>query len=667
MVVRRINPLVGAVTVLLGACLVVAGYGIVHRDSRVSGLAIGTARIEASLWTPWVAVSDFAASEPVTLTVDLDNDGNVDWSATQTTSTEGASLFNLGTVNVRVGARIAASSSTYLREMIVVDVRIEYANSATNVVSGVAPAGSQVRVQVQQAGPPLADVTVSADAEGRWSYDFTGTYDIESGRSLTAQVSSLEGNVTRVSWKAVIPTVAASYSQYGANSVVVKNFAPGTSVRLRIDYENDGGPIDGYDYDETRVVDNPFGFGFNIGGFDLIRPGDEFVATGGGWAKTLSTTLLRIEKADPSTDVVGGVARSSDLVTVGVMSESGWGPPVAQQTVTADPSTGDWAADFAALADFDAGRQVTASVFDVDGDETSTTWTARTPRFTALVTDGPPSSVRVTDFARGTTLRLRVDLDNDGGYDIDRTEEASQMFGHSFDLGGSGLLNAGDRILVTGGGWVKEGVLVALSVSSVDPMADSVRGTAVPGARVDVAVSVPPGEPGGPPIAVKSVTADGDGNWVAIFLGEVDIVPEQQVNATISDEDGDATEAIGWASRETWPVTGFEKPIVNPPGYTSVKAGSVVPVKFSLGGDRGLDVFESGFPASGVIPCGSNPNLEDGTPIVSPGKTPFRYEPAKDIYELRWSTSKLWSGTCRQLIVKLVDGSVLRANFRFGR
>jgi hypothetical protein len=36
-----------------------------------------------------------------------------------------------------------------------------------------------------------------------------------------------------------------------------------------------------------------------------------------------------------------------------------------------------------------------------------------------------------------------------------------------------------------------------------------------------------------------------------------------------------------------------------------------------------------------------------------------------------WKTDKTWSGSpggpCRQLVLKFVDGSALRANFKFGR
>lgn len=627
--------------------------------------AVLGARISATLWTPWVGVAGFGSSEQVTASFDEDNDGTIEWTQTATTSSSGDAPFNLGSYSVKVGSRITAASSTYSRELIVQQVRIEYANSSTNVVSGYAPPSSQVRVEVMQAGPPLAQIVATADAAGRWSYDFTSLYDIEDGRELAAEVLDAEGNASRVWWQAVVPSVGAGYSQYGANSVFVKDFAPGTSVRLRIDYESDGGPLDGFDYDQTAVVNNRYGFGFDLGGFDVLHPGDRLVATGGGWEKELTTSVLRIEKADAATDVVGGVAAPGATVLVGVMPPGGGGPAASQQTVPAGSSDGVWTADFSTLIDFEENRQVTAKVVDADGDETFTNWLAVTPYFSALVTDGPPSGVFVWGYARDTTVRVRVDVANDGTYDYDLTEVMPQPFGYRFELGGSGLLGAGDRVLVEGGGWSKEGVLVPLSVTKVDTQSEAVSGTAAPGTLVDVAVSPPPGEPGGPAIATATVRVDSTGGWVADFSGTANLVVGQQVNATVSDSDGDRTEALGWGSEEVWPKTGFEKPVVNPPDYSSRKAGSVVPLKFSLGGDRGMEIFAEGSPTSIGVACGTNPDMQGGEPIAMPGRNGLTYNSVTQMYELRWVTSKNWKGTCRQLVVTFADGTTLRANFRF--
>jgi len=112
--------------------------------------------------------------------------------------------------------------------------------------------------------------------------------------------------------------------------------------------------------------------------------------------------------------------------------------------------------------------------------------------------------------------------------------------------------------------------------------------------------------------------------------------------------------------------SGFFPPVDNWPKMNKRNAGSNVPVKFSLGGNQGLDIFAPGYPKSQEIPC-NNPNVEvAGTdPTSSPGGSGLTYEPGSDQYHYNWKTEKGWEGTCRQLVVKLKDGSFHRANFDF--
>jgi len=111
--------------------------------------------------------------------------------------------------------------------------------------------------------------------------------------------------------------------------------------------------------------------------------------------------------------------------------------------------------------------------------------------------------------------------------------------------------------------------------------------------------------------------------------------------------------------------SGFFPPVDNWPKLNKRNAGANVPVKFSLGGDQGLDVLVPGYPKSQEIPC-NNPNVEvAGTdPTISTGSG-LTYDPGSDQYQYNWKTERMWEGTCRQLVVKLKDGSFHRANFEF--
>jgi hypothetical protein len=52
---------------------------------------------------------------------------------------------------------------------------------------------------------------------------------------------------------------------------------------------------------------------------------------------------------------------------------------------------------------------------------------------------------------------------------------------------------------------------------------------------------------------------------------------------------------------------GSFQPVANASVVTTVSAGSSVPVKFSLGGNYGLNVFAAGYPKAIAMSCGADP------------------------------------------------------------
>jgi hypothetical protein len=112
-----------------------------------------------------------------------------------------------------------------------------------------------------------------------------------------------------------------------------------------------------------------------------------------------------------------------------------------------------------------------------------------------------------------------------------------------------------------------------------------------------------------------------------------------------------------------WAFSGFRQPVDNLPTLNLVKAGSAVPVKFSLGGDKGLNIFAAGYPKSEVIACDSAALVDGIEQTVSSGSSVLTYDAATDTYSYVWKTDKAWSG-CRQLVAKFVDAGTQRANFK---
>ncbi len=113
--------------------------------------------------------------------------------------------------------------------------------------------------------------------------------------------------------------------------------------------------------------------------------------------------------------------------------------------------------------------------------------------------------------------------------------------------------------------------------------------------------------------------------------------------------------------------SGFFRPVDNRPTVNTVTAGQGVPVKFSLGGDQGLDIFEDDYPKSQVMTCDTTAELDGLESTVSASSAGLNYDPLTDTYTYVWKTDKAWAGSCRQLVLKLNDGAetVSRADFYF--
>lgn len=101
---------------------------------------------------------------------------------------------------------------------------------------------------------------------------------------------------------------------------------------------------------------------------------------------------------------------------------------------------------------------------------------------------------------------------------------------------------------------------------------------------------------------------------------------------------------------------GFAPPAAAYPTAASAKAGEAVPLKFSLHGDQGNNIFASDSPA--WTSCGT-----DGS--ATPADGTLSYNASPDRYTYLASTAKAWAGTCRDLIVTFRDGTAHRARFLF--
>jgi len=109
--------------------------------------------------------------------------------------------------------------------------------------------------------------------------------------------------------------------------------------------------------------------------------------------------------------------------------------------------------------------------------------------------------------------------------------------------------------------------------------------------------------------------------------------------------------------------TGFFSPVNNLPTLNVVNAGRAIPVKFSLSGNKGLNILAPDNPFTVSLNCSSNDPGVDIVETVSAGNSSLSFDGSQ--YNYVWKTESSWAGTCRQLVVTLNDGSVHKANFKF--
>jgi TolB protein len=223
------------------------------------------------------------------------------------------------------------------------------------------------------------------------------------------------------------------------------------------------------------------------------------------------------------------------------------------------------------------------------------------------------------------------------------------LFGEGRIIGGAEWSPDGSKIAFANGG-AKNGPVIEIYVMDADGMNLQQL------TSIGEVTAYPAWSPDGTKIAFES-DVDGDRE---IYVMDADGSGQTRLTDNPA-QDGEPN----WQRLVVYSFSGFFRPVDNPPVLNSVKAGSGVPVKFSLGGDQGLDIFATGYPRSQRINCDMSTLLDAIEETVTAGSSSLSYDPIADQYVYVWKTDKAWAGTCRQLVAKLNDGTEHLANFKF--
>jgi hypothetical protein len=153
----------------------------------------------------------------------------------------------------------------------------------------------------------------------------------------------------------------------------------------------------------------------------------------------------------------------------------------------------------------------------------------------------------------------------------------------------------------------------------------------------------------GPITALKSM--DAGGNGVFVYADSFPSATYRDLNYWVTPL---------WAYR----FAGFFQPVDNAI-WNQAKAGSAIPVKFSLGGDQGLNIFKAGYPKAIPMACDSSATADTVEETVTAGGSGLTYDAAADQYTYVWKSNKSWANKCYMFDLGLNDNSIHTFAVRF--
>lgn len=362
-------------------------------------------------------------------------------------------------------------------------------------------------------------------------------------------------------------------------SILGNGFTPDSTATVRI-FEGPGGAL--LYTGTSATADGWFELERDTHGQELAA-GMAVTATDDatGVVKELTLVAVTFDYLNPTTDVASGTAPPGSTVTVRAEAPGEW---VELETLA--DATGDWLADFGA-AGLDIGLQGAAGVRDGDGDETQVYRPAPHVSVSHDYGFGRENlGLGGAYFTPGATVEAKI-FAPDGAllWSGNLPTDETGRFGHCCVV--PELVDVevvpGMHVVVTDPVTTiaKAVTLVPFTVDEVDPVADTVEGTAPPGARVQVTEWNDR--------FFEEIAAGPDGRWL-LDLGAagVDVTWLEGIEAWMHDEDGDMVGASG-----------------SPATFRVELAADVISGDwFALGGALDIEILDS---TGGVLWAGAVP------------------------------------------------------------
>jgi hypothetical protein len=458
------------------------------------------------------------------------------------------------------------------------------------------------------------------------------------GSQLVANVSSSNTSVATVGSSTVTVTACGTFAAgpYSAPLTVHPVAAGTATITLTFNtVTTTSAATSSSDYSFAGAS-----FTVNVTASDATAPSISYSQTpngSDGWFKTAPATVT-VTATDPD-DNVASIDCTLDGSPVSLSNTSGIG---TSMTASGDVSTSA-----------DGNHTVSCTATDSNGNTTSPAQT------TSLKLDTVAPSITDTGFVSGTA--------GSNGWYVSAVEN-----GFSASDATSGLADCATTFNKSSGGAEGSAVTIASGPCS-DNAGNTNPGIGSAAYMVDLTDPTVTCNPENPTFTLNQagaqVSADvtdsvsGPASSPVTAAADTSSIGSHSVNLTGYDNAGrSATTACYYSV--IYDFAGFFQPVDNPPVCNKVKAGQAIPVKFSLSGNQGLDIFEAGYPKSQPGTCAGSPTdaLEE---TMTAGNSSLSYDATADQYIYVWKTDKAWAGTARLLTVMLIDGTTHTARFTF--
>lgn len=122
---------------------------------------------------------------------------------------------------------------------------------------------------------------------------------------------------------------------------------------------------------------------------------------------------------------------------------------------------------------------------------------------------------------------------------------------------------------------------------------------------------------------------------------------------------------MGLELAEPFGFGGFGRPVEDFPAENRARAGRAIPLKWTFERSGGTDPFQPGYPLSFPVTCGTTVPVGAGQPLQAAGGSGLKVTRGGRRYRFVWKTDRAWTGQCRILEARFVDGTAERLLVRF--